>query len=118
MKKCKQAIAALVIHTFVCTMLYLWKVLGVAGAGNMLMAWCALNLAGGIGLVLTHKDTEPPTPAALPFGIARILYLSEMAVLLWFGHWVMFLCLGFTWLMSAGSNKRRRDHWAAQAAKV
>lgn len=118
MTKHKQAITALVIHTFVCAMLYLWKVAGIEGAGNMLMAWCALSLAAGVGVVLSQKDTDPPTPAPLPFGIARILYLGEMVVLLWFGHWVMFMCLGFTLIMSTGSNKRRRDHQTAQSAKA
>ncbi|QNP60537.1 hypothetical protein [Paenacidovorax monticola] len=79
-----------IAHAVVYLLLYAWKVEGIEGAGNVLAAWCALLFVLAGCLAAYHRDDAPPVPSALPFGIGRMLSLGEAAVLLWFGHWIMF----------------------------
>lgn len=118
MKKVHNASIALAIHAAVFLMLYLWKVEGIAGAGNVIAGYSALLFLATVGIAACHDDKAPVQPAALPFGIGRLLFAGEAGVLLWFGHWGMVLCFLFAWLMRAGSDKKRREYHAAQAAGV
>ena len=117
MTKLKRATINLTMHGFICLMLWLWKGEGIDGAGNLLKAWCAVSLILTLFMVYHHKESDPPIPRALPFGLGLWLAAGEMAALLWFGHWVMVLVLGFTLLMALGMRIQCERHAAAMAAR-
>lgn len=116
MDKIKKATISLALHAVVYLLLYAWKVEGIEGAGNVLAAWCALLFVLAGCLAAYHRDDAPPVPSALPFGIGRMLSFGEAAVLLWFGHWIMFSAFLCFLLIRIGSEKKRREYRAAKAA--
>lgn len=99
MEQAKRIAISSLIYAALFSALYGWKVLGIEGAGNLVLGWCVLLLLIGLLMVVGALATTPKLPEdrkGLPVFISRLAFWSFAVLLLWFGHWWMFAsCVTF-----------------------
>ncbi|MES2973378.1 MAG: hypothetical protein V4757_07205 [Pseudomonadota bacterium] len=107
-----KAVISIIVWAWMFACLYAWDILGMDGAGNLLIAWMVVLASLAVLGVAVLKPEQIKGAGALPRWVRLPLAASFFILLVWFGHGWLAALYALTWICASILNDMQRKHQA------